>query len=394
MSDVFAADVIVAGGGPAGLVAANLLGAGGVPTALIAPPAPADNRTTALMQGSLAVLEQLGLWPMLAQQTGVLRRLRIIDGSNGLFRAPEALFEAEEVGLSAFGHNIENFRLVAALRDAAEARPSIRVFGSPASDIRPDADRVEASLADGGGISGRLLVGADGRMSVSRSAAGIQAHSRRYPQAAMTLNISHTRPHDDTSTEFHSRGGPFTLVPLPGDRSSVVLVSAPAEIDRLKGLNPAALGRELERRSHGLLGRITVDSAPAVRPLGSLVAMHFAARRIALVGEAAHVLPPIGAQGLNLGIRDAAAIADLALKAHASGGDPGAAALLDRYNSLRQRDVGPRALAVDLLNRSLLTGLLPVQAGRAAGLWAIARIPLIRRSMIRQGLALLPKPVA
>lgn len=390
MSEVFAAEVIVVGGGPAGLVAANLLGAGGVETALIAPPAPADNRTTALMQGSLRVLEGLGLWPALAEHTGMLRRLRIIDGSNGLVRAPEALFEAEDVGLSAFGHNIENSRLVSALRDAAGACAAIRMFDAPTREIRPDASRVQASLMDGGEVSAQLLIGADGRMSMSRSAAGIEARSRRYPQAAMTLNIRHTRSHEDTSTEFHSRGGPFTLVPLPGDRSSVVLVSTPAEIERLKGLDTAALGRELERRSHGLLGRIEPDSTPASRPLGSLVATSFAARRIALVGEAAHVLPPIGAQGLNLGIRDAAAIADLVVAAHGAGSGPGSDVLLQRYNTLRQRDVGPRAVAVDLLNRSLLTSLLPVQAGRAAGLWAIARIPAIRRAMIRQGLALGP----
>ncbi|MDX6805337.1 UbiH/UbiF family hydroxylase [Terrihabitans rhizophilus] len=388
MDSDLAADVIVVGGGPTGLLTAALLAHGGVRVALVAPPAPDDNRTTALMHGSLQILERLQLWPLLSRQTGVLRRLRIVDASDNLIRAPEVVFEAADVGLSAFGHNIENKALTAALRGYADAMPTLRLYTSNAQSVHPDEAGVVVRLEDGTELGAPLLVGADGRGSISRAAAGISARTRRYDQAAMTLNISHTRSHEDVSTEFHRSGGPFTVVPLPGNRSSVVYVARPDQVARLEGLAAGDLQHVLERESFGLLGRITIDSKPSCRPLASLRASSFAARRIALVGEAAHVLPPIGAQGLNLGFRDAAGLADLIIPAVMSGADPGDVALLGRYARQRQLDVEPRSIASDLLNRSLLTRSLPVQALRAGGLAALSRIAPVRRALVRQGLAL------
>jgi 2-octaprenyl-6-methoxyphenol hydroxylase len=388
MNEDFAADVIVVGGGPTGLLAGALLAHEGVRTALIAPQAPDDNRTTALMHGSLQILERLQLWPLLSRQTGVLRRLRIVDASDNLIRAPEVLFDARDVGLSAFGHNIENRALTAALRGYADALPALRLYTSGAKLVLPDEAGARVRLEDGTELSAPLLVGADGRGSISRAAAGIRTTTRRYDQAAMTLNISHSRAHDDVSTEFHRKGGPFTVVPLPGNNSSVVYVAKPDRIARLESLPASELAGVLERESFGLLGSITSTSKPSCRPLGSLRASSFGARRIALVGEAAHVLPPIGAQGLNLGFRDAAGLADLIVPAVLSGSDPGAAALLGRYARERQIDVEPRSIASDLLNRSLLTSSLPVQALRAGGLAALSRIAPVRRALVRQGLAL------
>jgi len=388
MSAKLGTEVVVVGGGPAGLIAAGLLGCSGVPSVLIAPPVAPDTRTTALMQGSLKILERIGIWPSLAPKSGPLRKLRILDASGGLIRAPETTFDARELNLTAFGNNIENNDLLAALRDAIARFSRISVLTSPVEAVEPARDRVVVRLGDGKEITARLVVGADGRKSLCRAAAGIAAKEWQYPQSALTLNFSHSRPHGDVSTEFHRRGGPLVLVPLPGNRSSMVCVDTPMETARRSALEPRALGREIERLTQGLLGRITPAGPNGCWPLRGLLAARFAASRIALVGESAHVLPPIGAQGLNLSIRDAAAIAALAAEACRQGGDPGAPALLDAYESGRRLDARPRKIAVDLLNRSLIADLLPFDAARALGLWALKSVPPLRRSVMRQGVAL------
>ena len=388
MGQTFETQVAVVGGGPAGLVAGCLLAVCGVPTVLAAPPPPADTRTTALMASSLAILGRLGVWPALAAKSGALKKLRIADDSRSLIRAPEALFDASELGLTAFGHNIENIHLLAALRAKAEKTPNLQIVPSPAVSVVPGPDNVRISLTSGDSIHARLVVGADGANSICRQAADIAAKTRDYPQAALTLNFSHSRPHHSVSTEFHRRGGPLVVVPLPDNRSSVVLVNTPGEVERLAGLTDAALGVELERMTHGLLGTITPDRARGQRRLGTLTVDSFGRNRVALVGEAGHVLQPIGAQGLNLGIRDAAKIAALAEDALSRGKDPGAAELLDGYDRARRADAAPRQIAIDLLNRSLIVDFLPFDAGRALGIWALTALPPLRREIMRRGLAL------
>lgn len=381
-------EALVVGGGPAGLIAAALLAASGVPTVLAAPPAPADTRTTALMHSSLAILQRIGVWPGLSPKTGPLKKLRLVDASGGLIRAPEILFDASELGLTAFGHNIENTHLLAVLHERLAVLPGLRVLPSAVSKLEPGADNVRMTLESGEEINARLVIGADGRNSLCRSAAGIEAKIWNYPQSALTLNFSHSRPHNGISTEFHRRGGPLVVVPLPGDRSSMVFVNTPEELAMLARFEDAALGRELESVTHGLLGRIMPDAKRGARPLSGLSVKTFAAQRIVLVGESAHVLPPIGAQGLNLGIRDAAEIAGLASAALAAGQDPGAPALLAAYDKARHADARPRQIAVDLLNRSLLADFLPLDAARAFGLWALAALPPLRREVMRRGVAL------
>ncbi len=379
---------LVVGGGPAGLTAAALLAGAGVPTILAAPPPPPDTRTTALMHSSLAILERLGIWPALAPRTDALKKLRLIDATGSLVRAPEILFDCGEVGLTAFGHNIENTTLTAALHERLQTLSLLTIISEPVTRIVPGEDRVHAECADGRTIAARLVIGADGRNSMSRAAAGIEAKIHDYPQAALTFNIAHTRPHQSISTEFHRRGGPVVFVPLPGNRSSIVFVNTPEEIARLERLDTADLGRELEMLTQGLLGTITPDKPRGSRSLSSLDADCFARNRIALIGEAAHVLPPIGAQGLNLGIRDAAAIAERAASALNEAADPGAPDLLASYDRERRGDTVPRQIAVDALNRSLLADLLPLDAGRALGLWALSTIPPLRREVMRRGVAL------
>lgn len=378
------AEVAVVGGGPAGLVSAMTLAAAGIDTVLVAPAAAEnDHRTTALLAGSVTALETLGAWQACRPHAAPLRTIRIVDDTARLFRAPEVSFSAAEIGLEAFGHNIENRHLLAALQARAVALNLMRIE-TAALSIEADTDGLTIVLADGR-LRARLVIGADGARSVCRAAAGIGMKRRSYPQTALTLNLAHARPHEDMSTEFHTTGGPFTLVPLPGRRSSLVCVLPPEEAQTLAALSDGDLAGEIERRAHSLLGAMTVEPGRGIFPLAVESAECLARGRIALVGEAAHVVPPIGAQGLNLGLRDAATIAEVVAEAKVRNRDVGAPDVLARYEAARRADVLSRTLAVDLLNRSLLTGFIPAHGMRGLSLYLIDRIAPLRRALMREG---------
>ena len=379
-------EAIVIGGGPAGLTTAIALASAGVETTLIARTPVADHRTTALFAGSVTALDTLGVWAACREQAAPLKVMRIVDDTGRLFRAPEVRFDANEIGLDAFGYNIENRHLVAALAARASSLPALHRIEADAEGIAIAEDRVTVRFA-GGEASARLVVGAEGRRSLTRVAAGIETESRSYPQTALTLNLAHSRPHRDCSTEFHTPTGPFTLVPLPGQRSSLVYVADPVEAPRLAELSDSDLSEEIERRSHSILGKIAVEPGRGVFPLTVETARRFAARRAVLVGEAAHVIPPIGAQGLNLGLRDAATVAELVVTAARAGEDVSADELTGRYEHMRRADVVSRALAVDLVNRSLLTEFLPLQGARGIGLLMLERIGPLRRAVMREGVS-------
>jgi 2-octaprenyl-6-methoxyphenol hydroxylase len=381
------ADVIVIGGGPAGLTAAIALAGAGVETALVAKATRTDNRTTALLAGSVKALDVLGVWSRCRAHAAALEVMRIVDDRPGLLRAPEVAFRASEIGLEAFGYNVENAHLLAALEGRAAELPALRRIAATAERIAWAGDRVTAHLAGGSSVSARLLIGADGRRSLARAAAGIATDGWSYRQVALTCNLAHARPHGNASTEFHTSAGPFTLVPLPGRRSSLVWVVDSAEAAGLAERDDASLSNEIERRSHSILGRIGMEPGRAVFPLAIETARKFAANRIALVGEAAHVMPPIGAQGLNLGLRDAATIGELVVEARGDGADIGSPGLLERYDGLRRGDVASRTLAVDLLNRSLLSDFLPLVGLRGFGLYLLDRVGPLRRAVMREGVA-------
>jgi 2-octaprenyl-6-methoxyphenol hydroxylase len=382
-------EVVVVGGGPAGLTAGIALAAAGVETVLVAKqPASPDHRTTALLAGSVTALETLGVWQRCREHAAPLRVMRIVDDTARLVRAPEVRFTASEIGLDAFGHNIENDHLVAALEQrAAELALTRMEDEARAVEIGGHAVTVRLKKSNRAVVA-RLAIGADGRRSLCRAAAGIEADGQRYPQTALTCNIAHARPHEDISTEFHTESGPFTLVPLPGRRSSLVWVVEPAEATRLATLDDQSLSAEIERHSHSILGKINIEQGRGFFPLAVETARRFAGNRIALIGEAAHVIPPIGAQGLNLGLRDAATIAELVVAARRSGAD----VELSRYEQLRRADIGSRTLAVDLLNRSLLSDFLPVQGLRGVGLYLLDRLGPLRRAVMREGVAPAAQP--
>ncbi len=387
MSDT-SVEVVIIGGGPVGLTAAIALAGAGVETALVARPAGApDNRTTALLASSVTALDTLGVWQHCRDAAAPLRVMRIIDDTARLLRAPEVHFAAAEIGLDAFGHNIENRFLIAALEARACALPALTFIADDARAVAITTTGVTVELRHGAALRARLAIGADGHRSLCRSSAGIATDGRRYPQTALTFNLGHQRPHQDSSTEFHTPSGPFTLVPLPGRRSSLVMVVDPGEAARIAALSEAELAREIERRSHSILGAMEPEPGRGSFPLATQTARRFAVARMALVGEAAHLLPPIGAQGLNLGLRDAATIGELVVATRRDGGDVGGSDLADRYDAARRSDVTSRAFAVDLLNRSLLSDFLPLQGARGLGLFLMGRIGPLRRAVMRESIA-------
>lgn len=399
-------DVVVIGGGPTGLAAAIALAEAGCRTALIARRAPyGDNRTTALLGGSVDFLERLDVWRRCEDKAAALREMRLVDDTRRLIRAPEVRFCAQEIGRDAFGYNIENQALMAALEARAAEHTTLHRLDDEAETITTEPACAVVRTRLGQSLSAHLIVGADGRQSLCREAAGIEVRRRVLGQAALTFNVGHSRPHHNISTEFHTTHGPVVFVPLPGDRSSVVWVTTPNEAERLMALNDDDLSEATERQAHSILGRMRVEPSRHLFPLAIEQPRQVAKNRIVLVGEAAHVLPPIGAQGLNMGLRDAADIADIVRDALSSGEtrgstpgstlepgstwqpDPGSPQALSRFESARRSDIASRTFVIDVANRSLLSDLLPMQSARALGLHLIGAVGPLRRLAMHEGLA-------
>jgi 2-octaprenyl-6-methoxyphenol hydroxylase len=374
---------IISGAGPAGLAAACLLALDGVKTAVIAPAPSSDPRTTALMQPSVQLLKFIGAWnDDLKSVSAPLKHLHLIDDTGNLVTAPIIEFSASEMNLDEFGWNVPLAHLVPILRARAEALGVTFITGTSLS-AEADEDFITVKTESGENYSAKILLAADGADSRLRKSLGITTENWAFDQSALATSFTHSAPHQFISTEYHKSAGPFTTVPLPGNRSSLVWMDRPARIEALLKLSDADLAIEIQLETKGTLGRMSDIGPRKAFPMHGQRATTFATKRCMVIGEAGHVLPPIGAQGLNLSLRDAAQAADLIIGAE----DPGAEHTLKEYNSLRRADVVPRQHMVNLMNQSLLSNFPAFAMARAAGLGAIANFAPLRKIAMQQGLA-------
>lgn len=384
-------DILVAGAGASGLIAAIALARAGHSVGLVGKtPGPLPGRTVALFEGSLRHLDDLGLREKVAEIAAVVKGIRIIDDTSSLFRPPPAVFTADEIGLDAFGLNVPNDDIVAMLSTIVDGMREITRIEAFVSTYDFRADGVTALLDDGREIECAVVVAGDGRNSPARKAAKIEIKEWSYPQTAITGILRHRRPHEGITTEFHTRFGPFTFVPMPSTaeaprRSSLVWLMPPAEAKRRLALKPRELAAEIEDQSHYRYGAIEIEGKLGAFPMAGMRTLKVSAPRLMLVGEACHVFPPLGAQGLNLGIRDSADAA-LALDGVDLSNAKAIETAIAEFERSRRADIDIRTRGVDILNRTLLADFLPVDFLRGVGLAAVTAIGPLRRAILREGI--------
>ena len=397
MNTLIETDIFISGGGVAGLTAAAAFGMAGF-SVICADPTPpitdaategSDLRTTAFLQPSRDFLERVGLWARLGPHATPLQIMRIVDAGGPEAEARVAHdFNAADISDLPFGWNLPNWLLRREIVAHLATLPNVDFRpGVATAQLLTRAGEARVTLSDGSRIAAKLVIGADGRDSRVREAAGISARKLRYGQKALAFAVSHALPHDNISTEIHRSGGPFTLVPLP-DRdgrpcSAVVWMERGPEAMRLAALPEAAFEAAMTERSAHLFGPLKLVSRRTVWPIISQIADRMVAERVALVAEAAHVMPPIGAQGLNMSLRDLACLLDLATADPAS---LGSAAMLDSYARQRHPDIKLRVAGIDALNKASMLGNSMAQDLRARGIAALYGITPVRRTLMQLGL--------
>lgn len=392
-------DILISGGGVAGLTAAAAFGSAGFSVLCVEPTPPvteatapgADLRTTAFLTPSLAVLEAAGLWTRLRPQASALQIMRIVD-AGGTEAEPRQIkdFDASELSDQPFGWNLPNWLLRREMLARLSELPNVTFRpGVATTTLLTRQDSAIVSLSDQTQVEARLVIAADGRNSTMRAAAGIPVRTFRYGQKAVTFAVTHKIPHQNISTEVHRSGGPFTLVPLPDlngmPASAVVWMEQGAEAQRLATLPEAAFEAEINARSCQILGPLTLASRRMVWPIISQLAGRMSGQRLALMAEAAHVVPPIGAQGLNMSLADLSTLLDLAREAPDRLGD---AAMLQAYHHRRHGEVTARVMGIDALNRASMAEAPLLRNLRALGLNALHGFAPVRRGLMRAGLGL------
>jgi len=378
------ADIIVVGGGLAGVATAVGLARAGYDTLHLAPTAPPDRRTSALMMPSVDFLIGAGLIDRPEAVGNPLTAIRIIDATKRLIRAPETLFDATEIGLEAFGWNFANAKLLENFQAAAPPQGLTTRNAAVAAYRREDGLGL-VTLADGTTLAAPLVVGADGKKSLIRTEAGIAAREHAFAEAALVCDLELARPIGGTSVEFHYPHGPFTLVPAGNKRANLVWIDEEKLLRDTQADGPEALLAAFQQKSQNLFGTLTLASPSFVFPLSVLSVAEAGRDGTVLVGESAHAFPPIGAQGLNLGLRD---VADLmaALDATYRDAPDWAEKVSADYARRRAADLTRTGTVVDALFRSLLAEMLPAQALRAGGLWALKLLQPLRRTAFGIGM--------
>lgn len=391
-------EVLIIGGGIPGLTLALLLGRIGIEVCVVdtekmiaMDEVETTGRTSAIMSGSVNILKSAGIWDLIANETEALKTLRIVDDSNQSIDPIQVDFFANDIGLSAFGYNTPNAKLRAVLcQEIEDIKTITHIAPARLTDytLKSQGSGVIATLDNGDEIEARLIIGADGRNSVVRQSAHIQINKKDYGQSAITCVIEHTKDHENISTEFHRPGGPFTTVPMPGGHtSSIVWMEKTEDAQRYIALDKNSFITALQDRTRNMLGTVSLKTTPESWPIITQNVKTLIGARCALMAEAAHVLSPIGAQGLNLSLRDVAALAETITDAMRLGQDIGSSTTLHAYEQKRRLDINSRVYGVDILNRAVGNNLNVMKGLRRAGLKSIDGIPALKEAAMIKGLA-------
>ena len=385
------ADVLVGGAGFAGLALAIALrqALGATFTVTVADPALAharsrDPRASAIAAAARRLFEAIGVWDDVAENAQPILDMVVTDSRLEDAVRPTFLTFAGEVDEGEpFAHMIENRHLVDALTEKAKSL-GVDLRGTAFSGFASEANLIDVQLADGGRVAARLLVGADGAHSLIREQAGIATHGWNYDQSAIVTTVAHEREHNGRAEEHFLPAGPFAILPLKGRRCSIVWTETAAEAERIVALPDDEFHAELEKRFGLQLGDIQVVGARRAFPLGLFTARAFIGERLALVGDAAHIIHPIAGQGLNMGLRDVAALAEAVADAARLGLDPGGADVLERYQRWRRFDTMTMGVATDGLNRLFSNHSDVLRLVRDIGLGLVDRMPVLKRMFIRE----------
>ena len=386
------ADVLISGGGMVGLPLGLALAQGGLKTVIAdaAPPAKVlepnfDGRVSALAYASVRMLRALGVWEDLAPNAQPIREILVTDGQVGKPASPFSLhFDADEVGAEALGHIAENRHIRAALYKTVEASPNLELMApATVTSVRMEAGGAVARLKDGEEISAALVIAADGRDSALRTQMGMQVIGWSYPQTGIVATVEHEKPHNGVAYEHFLPSGPFAILPMTGNRSSLVWTEAKSKAPGLLALDEEKFNAELAQRFGAHLGKTKAAGPRWSYPLSFHIARDFVRTRFALAGDCAHGIHPIAGQGLNLGLKDAAALAEVLLDAGRLGRDIGALDTLKRYERWRRFDSFALAASTDALNRLFSNDIAPLRHLRDLGLGIVDSIAPARRFFMR-----------
>jgi 2-octaprenyl-6-methoxyphenol hydroxylase len=384
-------DVLVAGAGYVGLAAAvSLKQARPSLSVAVVDAAPAgvwqkDGRASAIAAAACRMLDRLGVWDDIAPEAQAITEMVITDSRTADPVRPVFLtFDGEVAPGEPFAHMVANRDLNGALRKRAGELGIDIIEGVGVQGFDADGAGVTVHLADGAALRARLLVAADGVKSKLRDLAGIKTVHWSYGQSGIVCTVAHERPHNGLAEEHFLPAGPFATLPLKGNRSSLVWVERTEDADKLVNGDDLVFEVELERRFGLKLGEIKVETKPRAWPLGLTLARAFVAPRIALAGDAAHGIHPIAGQGLNLGFKDVAALAEVIVEADRLGQDIGALDVLERYQQWRRFDTVQMGVTTDVLNRLFSNDIAPIRAARDIGLGIVERLPRLKEFFIRQ----------